>query len=68
MQKSDRSVWEMRRIWLVGFLLLPFLLALTAWMGLNHAKEQALQQADERLNLYASSFEGAINKYDYLPG
>lgn len=67
MQKSDRSVWEMRRIWLVGFLLLPFLLALTAWMGFNHAKEQALQQADERLNLYASSFEGAINKYDYLP-
>lgn len=67
MQKSDRSVWEMRRIWLVGFLLLPFLLALTAWLGFNQAKERALQQADERLNLYASSFEGAINKYDYLP-
>ncbi|WP_417580620.1 sensor histidine kinase [Nitrincola sp.] len=57
----------MRRIWLVGFLLLPFLLALTAWLGFSHAREQALQQADERLNLYASSFEGAINKYDYLP-
>lgn len=67
MHKSDRSVWEMRRIWLIGFLLLPFLLAFAAWVGFNHAKEQALQQAGERLNLYASSFEGAINKYDYLP-
>ncbi|SFC48552.1 two-component system, NtrC family, C4-dicarboxylate transport sensor histidine kinase DctB [Marinospirillum celere] len=67
MHKSDRSLWEMRRIWLVGFLLLPFLLAFAAWIGFQHAKEQALQQAGERLNLYASSFEGAINKYDYLP-
>lgn len=67
MQKADRSVWELRRIWLVGFLLLPFLLLAGGWLGFNHAREQALQQADERLNLYASSFEGAINRYDYLP-
>ncbi len=67
MLKADRSVWEMRRIWLIGFLLLPFSLLLGGWLGFNHARDQALQQADERLNLYASSFEGAINRYEYLP-
>ena len=67
MIKAQRSVWELRRIWLIGFLLLPFSLLLGGWLGFNHAKEQALQQAEERLNLYASSFEGAINRYEYLP-
>ena len=67
MLKTERSVWELRRIWLIGFLLLPFLLMLGGWLGYNHAREKALQQADERLNLYASSFEGAINRYEYLP-
>ena len=67
MIKTKRSVWELRRIWLIGFMLLPFSLLLGGWLGFNHAKEKALQQADERLNLYASSFEGAINRYEYLP-
>ena len=67
MVKAERSVWELRRIWLIGFLLLPFSLMLGGWVGFNYAKEKAIQQADERLNLYASSFEGAINRYEYLP-
>lgn len=67
MNTSNRPVWELRRIWLIGFLLLPFLLLLSGWLGFNHAREKALQQADERLNLYASSFEGAINRFEYLP-
>ncbi|RAU19783.1 sensor histidine kinase [Nitrincola tibetensis] len=67
MSLARRSFFEYRRFWFFGLLLLPVLMALTAWQAYHFAKEEAQARAQERLSLYASSFEGAIEKFDYLP-
>ncbi len=62
-----KHLLELRRFWVTGLVLLPVLLIACWWLTYGFARDRAFDQADERLNLYASSFEGALDKYGYLP-
>lgn len=62
-----KHLLELRRFWVTGLVLLPVLLVVCWWLTYGIARDRAFTQADERLNLYASSFEGALEKYGYLP-
>lgn len=62
-----KHLLELRRFWVTGLVLLPALLIACWWLSYSIARDRAYDEADERLNLYASSFEGALDKYAYLP-
>ncbi|KAA0874189.1 sensor histidine kinase [Nitrincola tapanii] len=67
MTLPSRSFLDFRRFWLLMLLFLPLLLTFTAWFSLNLAKEEAQARALERLTLYASSVESALERFEYLP-